>query len=241
MKRNVFFIFLVVIAANIFAHTGGLVEYTCPLCSTNFKFYTQFSGTAFGRNLDFRLFGPIIMPSPVPKCPNCNFVFFEDYFSENEIIKLKEILKVNNIFEKDPGMPNYYYLAREAEIVNRDLADIIKEFLSGVWENEDETKKNRLINITIEYIDKLYETDESYNYYQLVKLDLLRRSGQFKEAMAQIEKIKMNKEFYKDYIVKIINLQIELIGKKDQEEHPLPSEEKKHWTLRLFDFLKKLF
>jgi hypothetical protein len=53
-------------------------------------------------------------------------------------------------------------------------------------------------------------------------LDLLRRSGQFEEAMAQIERIKRNNEFYKDYIIKIIDLQIELIGNKNQEEHQLP-------------------
>jgi len=40
--------------------------------------------------------------------------------------------------------------------------------------------------------------------------------------MAQIEKIKKNKEFYRDYIVEIINLQTELIRKEDREEHRLP-------------------
>jgi len=222
MKRIVIFILFIAAAAYIFAHTGGNVEYTCPLCGTEFESYTQFSYTTFGRNLDLRRFGAAMIPSPIPKCVKCNFVFSDEFFSDKEIIILKKALKTNNIFAKEPGMPNYYYLAREAEIVDRDLDDIIWWLLSAVWENADEAKKIMLINITIKYIDKLDEDDKSYNSYQLVKLDLLRRSGQFEAAMAQVEKIKRNVEFYRDYIVKIIDLQIELIGDRNQEEHPLP-------------------
>jgi len=224
MKRIAVFVFFVIIITNTFAHTGENVEYTCPLCNTQFESYTQFSYTTFGQNLDLRRYGAAMIPSPIPKCTNCNFVFIKDLFSKEQINIIKEALRVNNIFEKEPGMPNYYYLAKEAEIVNKDLADIIWWFLSGVWENKDKTKKNDLIKITIEYIDKLNETDKSYNTYQLVKLDLLRRSRQFEEAMTQIERIKRNKDFYKDYIIEIIDLQIELISNKNQEEHPLPEK-----------------
>jgi hypothetical protein len=38
-------------------------------------------------------------------------------------------------------MPNYYYLAKEAEIIGRNLDDIIWLFLSAVWENKNENKK----------------------------------------------------------------------------------------------------
>ena len=79
-----------------------------------------------------------------------------------------------------------------------------------------------MINITIENIDKLEKTDEAYNNYQMVKLDLLRRSGQFEKALELIDEIKLIKEFYNDIIEKIINLQIELIENKDQREHPMP-------------------
>jgi hypothetical protein len=222
MKRNMVFVLFAFIAANISAHTGGNVEYTCPLSSKKFESYTQFSYTTFGKNLDLRSYGAAVIPPPIPKCTGCNFVFSNKLFTSNEIKILKEKLKLDNIFNKEPGMPNYYYLAREAEIINKDLSDLIWWFLSGVWENKDENKKNILIDITIEYIDKLDEKDESYNNYQLVKLDLLRRSGQFDKAMLLIEKIKTNRDFYKNYIIKIIDLQIELIGKQDQEEHPLP-------------------
>jgi len=177
IKKLVFFFFFAVIATNIFASIWGDVEYICPLCSTKFKSLTSYSGYIEGQNLDLRPYGPIMIPSPIHKCPNCKFVFVSNnFFTENEIKTLKAVLKINNIFEKEPNMPKYYYLAREAEIVNRSLVDIIWYFLNGVWED---TNNYKLIDITIEYINKLNETDESYNDFQLVKLDLLQRTEQF--------------------------------------------------------------
>jgi hypothetical protein len=200
----------------------GEVEYTCPLCGTKFNHLAQFSYSIFGRNLDLRPWGAAIIPSPIPKCPHCNLVFENDFFTKDEIEILKTNFLTNNLFEKESNMPNYYYLAREYEILNKKLIDIIWFFLSAVWENIDENKNNILINITIDYINKLPQTDESFNNYQLVKLDLLRRSGQFIEANKLIEIIKQNKSFYKDVIVKIIDLQTELIKNKNQGEHRLP-------------------
>ncbi|GHV67919.1 hypothetical protein FACS1894199_14320 [Bacteroidia bacterium] len=163
-----------------------------------------------------------MVPDPIPKCPNCHFAFAADLFTKEEIIKLKTEFKGNNIFEVEPNMPKYYYLAREGEFIHRDKENIVWWFLSAVWENKDETLKKKLINITIEYINKLNEADEIYNTYQMVKLDLLRRSGQFDDALQIIEKIKMNTEFYKDIIIKIIDYQIELIKTKDKDEHSIP-------------------
>ena len=222
MKKNLFLFFGIIILTSAFASTGGNIEYTCPLCNTKFESFTQFSYSTFGRNLDLRPYGAAIIPSPIAKCPNCNFVFTGNFFTKEEINVLKLELEMNNIYDNEPNMPNYYYLAREAEIIDRDLDDIIWWFLSAVWENRDENRKNILINITIENIDKLEKTDESYNDYQMVKLDLLRRSGQFEKALELINEIKLIEDFYNDIIEKIINLQIELIENKDQREHPMP-------------------
>jgi len=222
MKRILLVFFGIITVINLFASTGGDVEYNCPLCNTNFEAFTQFSYTTFGQNLDLRPYGAAIIPTPVPKCPNCNLVFFDNLFTEEEIMLLRERLQINNIFTNEPNMPNYYYLAREAELVGKGLDNIIWWFLSAVWENRNVNNNLTLINITIENIDKLPETDESYNDYQLVKLDLLRRSGQFKEASELIIRIKANGEYYTGIIITIINRQIELIENRDQREHPIP-------------------
>jgi hypothetical protein len=223
MKKLIIILPLVFSITNVSASTGGEVEFTCPLCGTTFDYFVQFSYSTFGRNLDMRPWGAAIIPSPIPKCTNCKFIFSGNIFTEDEVEKLRISFQKNNIFENEPNMPNYYYLAREYEILKKDLDDIIWFFLSSVWENRDEDKKTFLINVTVDYINKLPRTDGSFNDYQLVKLDLLRRSGQFTEANNLIEIIKKNKDYYKDFIVKIIDLQIELIEKRNQEEHRLPA------------------
>jgi uncharacterized C2H2 Zn-finger protein len=222
MKKLIIILLLAFSITNAFASTVGEVECTCPLCDTIFNYRVQFSYSTFGQNLDLRPWGAAIIPSPIPKCPNCKFIFNRNIFTANEVETLRISFQKNNIFENEPNMPNYFYLAREYEILNKRLDDIIWFFLSSVWENRDEDKKIFLINVTIDYINKLPQTDEAFNNYQLVKLDLLRRSGQFTEANNLIEIIKQNENFYKDFIVKIIDLQIELIENKDQEEHRLP-------------------
>ena len=222
MKRILLVFFGIITVINLFASTGGDVEYNCPLCNTNFEAFTQFSYTTFGQNLDLRPYGAAIIPTPVPKCPNCNLVFFNNLFTKEEIIILNEILEINNLFTNEPNMPNYYYLAREAERVGKGLKNIIRWFLSAVWENINEDNNLTLIKITIENIDKLLETDVSYNDHQMVKLDLLRRSGQFNEALELVNIIKANKEYYTGIIITMINRQIELIENKDQNEHPIP-------------------
>jgi hypothetical protein len=222
MKKLIIIIPLFFSLTYVFASDMDEVEYTCPLCGSIFNDWTQISYTTFGQNLDFRPWGAAIIPTPIPKCPNCNLVFGDDLFTENEIEILKINFLANNIFENEPNMPNYYYLAREYEILNKNINNIIWFFLCSVWENRDENKKINLINVTIDNINKLPQMDESFNNYQLVKLDLLRRSGQFIEANNLILIIKRNENFYKDFIVKIIDLQIELIKNKNQEEHRLP-------------------
>jgi hypothetical protein len=224
MKRIIICFIFIFVVANVYSTDYVYTKYTCPFCKNEFEYLglASYSTAGAKQNLDFRMVGNGINPSFVPQCPNCDFVFYNNSFTENEILILKYELKIYNLFEKEPNMPKNYYLAREMEIVNKSMENIVWYLLSGIWENEDIEKNTLLINITIDYINKLNETDKSYNDYQLVKLDLLRRSGKFNEALHLIEIIKLNGEFYMDYIVQIIDLQIKLINNKSQGEHRLP-------------------
>ena len=221
-KYFLIFVFALFSANAVFASTGGEVEYNCPLCGTAFNYWVQFSFSVFGQNLDFRQWGAAIIPSPIPKCPNCSFVFDNDLFTETEIEVLRAEFSINNISENEPNMPNYFYLARQYEILNRDAVDIAWFFLNSVWENRDEGKNKFLIDTTIEYINKIPQTSEGFNDFQLIKLDLLRRSGQFFEANILIDSIVADEGFYTGSIVDIINLQRELIEDGNQEEHGMP-------------------
>jgi hypothetical protein len=43
------------------------------------------SYSIFGRNLDFWPVEAAIIPTPIPKCPKCSFVFFEKMLSKKKI------------------------------------------------------------------------------------------------------------------------------------------------------------
>jgi hypothetical protein len=222
VKKVLFMLTMAIVASNLNASTIGMEEFTCPVCLNKFEYRVQYSYSTFGQNLDFRPYGAAIIPTPIPKCPNCGFVFAEEMFDKNEIATLKNYFAKDNIFTKEPDMPNYYYLAREYEILKKNLDDIIWFFLCAVWENTNADKKTMLINITIDNINKSKTSDESYNDYQLIKLDLLRQSGNFEKAKELIETIKKDKTFYTDYIIKIIDLQTKLLSEKNTTEHQMP-------------------
>ena len=111
-------------------------------------------------------------------------------------------------------------------IINKNHNHVIYLYLSSVWESNDDNKII-LMNITIEYINKLDKSDEAYFTYQLVKIDFLRRLGYFSEALEIIKLIENYLDSFDDdereIIEIIIKYQIELINKRDQNEHKIPS------------------
>jgi hypothetical protein len=119
-------------------------------------------------------------------------------------------------------MPDYYYLAREMELLNKDVLTIASLYLSAVWQNYADDKRVFLINKTISYIDKIPKSYEYHDEYQLTKLDLLRRGGFFNDASILIESMKADSVFYTDFIADIIGYQIDLIAQQDMAEHLIP-------------------
>jgi hypothetical protein len=146
--------------------TMGNVEHECPFCGEKFDYVTQFSYTTFGRNLDFKPFGAACIPTPVPKCPKCGLVFFKGLFTADNINKLKEKLSDNNIFKVEPDMTNYYYLARELELLDKEVDGIIYYYCSAIWEDNNFFEK--IANIIMAYFDNINERNENYYVYKLI-------------------------------------------------------------------------
>ena len=199
--------------------TMGDVEYECPLCGENFSYVTQFSYTTFGKMLDFRPYGAACIPTPVPKCPTCGFVFFRDLFSKNEINKLKEKLKTNNIFKTEPDMPNYYYLAKEFELLDKKIDSIIYYYHCAIWQGGIITET--LSNILFSYIDKIYVNNKNYYIYKLIHIDLLRRLSNFDKALDLISLLKNDSSFPKKKLWNLLEYQLLLIEQKDTDDHEM--------------------
>jgi hypothetical protein len=200
----------------------GEVEYKCPICDEKFNYLTQFSYTTFGINLDFKPFGAAQIPTPVPKCPKCNFVFFKNMFKKREVTILKNIFKVNSIFDNEPDMPNYYYLAKECELLNKNIDDIIYFYHSAIWETNSKKIFNKVTNILLKYYQEVDKNNKNFYIYQLIKLDFLRRLKRFDNAKELIESLKNDNAFSKDEYEKFLIYQLELINKNDIKEHAVP-------------------
>jgi hypothetical protein len=197
----------------------GQVEYECPFCGKKFNYITQFSYTTFGQNLDFKPFGAATIPTPVPKCPKCGLVFFEGLFTEDDINKLKENFVNNNIFKLEPNMPNYYYLAKEFELLGKEIDSIIFYYHSAIWEDNNISEK--IVDIIISYFEKI--NDKNYYIYKLIKIDFLRRLEQFKQAIELVELLKEDDNFPKDNFGKLLDYQLGIIKEKDVDEHEMPN------------------
>lgn len=202
--------------------TMGLNEYKCPLCNNKFEYRIQRSYTTFGVNLDFKPYGAAVIPTPVPKCPKCNFVFDDDMFKKEEINIIKSELEKNNIFENEKDMPNYYYLAKEMEILNKETGKIIYYYHSAVWEDKEKKHFNKIADILFKYFEKINETDENYYIYELIKLDFFRRLKKNDSAVELIEILKKDKYFPKNKFGKVLKYQLKLIESNDVEEHEMP-------------------
>lgn len=215
-----FFIFFCISSG--FSSTVREHEFECPICSTKFNYRVQYSYSLFGQNLDLKPVGAAIIPTPIPKCEKCGFVFEDDLFSEEELKILKEYLSKNNLPDADKNYPNYYYLGQEMLILNKPIENIAWVFLESVWENNNEKNKSYLMSNAIKYFELVPETSESYENFLLIRVDLERRKGNFENAAKIIEIIKQRTDFYKGYIIEIVDCQEKLIKAKDIEEHSLP-------------------
>ena len=195
-------------------------EFKCPFCDEKFEADRLHSCTIRGYYLDFKPFGGAGIPSPVPKCPKCNFVSFEGQFTENEIARLKKIFKANNIFELEPDMPEYYYLAKEYELLHKDIEKIIEYYHSAMWQKYKFS--NTIAKIIIKKIEERDNNSKNYYKYQLVRIDYLRRLKQFESGFKLIDELKRDINFHPKRFKKLLNCQLDLIKNNDYDEYKMP-------------------
>jgi hypothetical protein len=216
--------------------TFAQVEYECPLCGEKFSCLTQMSCYIFGTKLDFKPIGMAIIPTPVPKCPKCDLVFFNKLFTEDDINKLKEKLANNNIFKLEPDMPKYYYLAKEFELLDKEIDSIINYYHSAIWEIKN--KYDLFVKITdiiMKYFEKTDISNKHYYDYIIIKLDFLRRRGEFEEAKHLITGIYSDENFpFSEENKILLEFQEELIDKNNIDEHTWPNKNKKEREIDTF-------
>lgn len=118
-------------------------EVVCPIGGESFTATYARSGTMFGRQLDFRPVGPIIVPSPLAICPSNHLVLYQD-FTEDELAQLADYINTPEYQHAAETETSYYlkYLLQQELGATRekstvDLVDTAGTLIEATWEAQN--------------------------------------------------------------------------------------------------------
>lgn len=207
-------------------------EKICPIDGTKFKTRMAASGTQFGKRLDLKPTGAIAAPWPLAVCPSDKFVFYKAKYSAEEIKSLKKLINSNEYKKLSQNNSSYYLLAKIYEHQKRKSIDIAFSYLKASWQVDPSSTKYKLYSSSaLKYFNQVIKnnkkTDTQWQTAQLVAGALERRLGLFEKANKRFANLKQHKDIYSGYVKSIINLQLELIEKKDNKPRNLPKAKAK--------------
>lgn len=188
-KTALLLLLLLIIPGALFAHTGGMVDFICPIDQTEFSAYQDFSGTSFGVRLDFKKIGPIAQPWTLPDCPKCHFVLFDEEASQEDLDKLRPFI-LSEAYQEHAKKSSYYRLALIKTYLHKPLFHIAWMYLQASWQNEDNsaayqdclTKALDTLRKALPQVAKMPEQHDDYLVACYLRIELARRLGDFTEA-----------------------------------------------------------
>ncbi len=115
----------------------GRSTFTCPIGGEKFDSRVVLSGYQRGQRLDFRPYGAIVSPAPLPKCPGNGFVMYKNEFSSEEIAKLKPIV-ASREYQALQKQHRTYFLAAYLEEKMGEATDrsFASRYLRASWQAE---------------------------------------------------------------------------------------------------------
>lgn len=154
------------------------------------------------------------------ECPHCGYVAHN---LENELEVSTNLLKTDayltcegNDFKSDLSRRFYkHYMISKAE---NDHGSEFLSLLHCAWtcDDNDDELAYEIRKLALQSIDKIdAESDEENNNLMLMKVDLLRRTGQFDKVINDFKDVTLEDKLLND----IITFQIELAMNKDSECH----------------------
>src|SRR5687767_7310063 len=108
---------VMLLAQPAYAHTVRDVDFVCPIDGEEFNQRISASGTAYGRMLDLKPYGPIAAPWSLPVCPTTGFVMYRTRFTPEEIGKLKPYVDSYDYWSMRRTEATYYLAAKLQEVL----------------------------------------------------------------------------------------------------------------------------
>lgn len=198
-------------------------ELSCPICKTTSTFEIILSTNQFGScDLDTR--PPEMMRSTinswVQACPSCNYVatqFTDPPTVDAEFLKTENYVNCDGIPFSSELAKNFYrlYLIKKHD---NEPEQAFTEVLHAAWACDDAGDEEYAVKarrIAIAALDLWDKNDEEKETYSLIKIDLLRRTRDFAQAIENAKAFTSDQEILR----KIVAAQIELCEKEDDSCH----------------------
>ncbi len=181
-------------------------NFICPVCNNSYTALVYLSAFSPGKRLDLKPLAPYPAPLPLPVCPKCKFVLFNDSLNNDEITKYKKIIASNDFKENIPGNTSYFLLGKIFELEGKDDLTIAYTYLKASWEVDRKRKlKIRYLSIVEKYLKKYINSNSTsqnkkFIFYNYFLIEILRLQGEFKSAKKHLMALKSNEEYsYQPY------------------------------------------
>jgi hypothetical protein len=209
------------------ASTVATEKFVCPVGGEKFTAQMAMSGTAFGQYLDFKPYGPIFAPPPLPVCPGNKLVMYKT-FSPAEVVSLTAFLKSGHYLSKDRKHSPYYLAARLMRHLDEPQEKIARALLMSTWEADEPALYQEYAAEALKAfgmaLEGNYDSRMGRLNDEVVAGELERRLGRFDEAGARFERL--SREDLQPYHRKWIALQLQLIAQKSTLNTEAPTSDR---------------
>ncbi|MBR2812951.1 MAG: hypothetical protein IKD69_16370 [Solobacterium sp.] len=196
---------------------------TCPVCGCQFQSYVMTSTNAFGSpDLDTR--PPEMERSTMAywlhECPDCGYVFADEKKAEADRKWLdSDEYRSDDDLVFASGLARRFYRSYKIAMHNRKTERAFFQLLHCVWQCDDDNNNDTARQIRIMTADlagKLIQKKPGKaETMQLIRADLLRRSGRFEQLLKEYE----NVTFASAPLDNILAFQKQLAEKQDDSCH----------------------
>ena len=229
MIISVILLFILFSTSGAYAHTGGTVDFKCPVCGTKFKDTVTFSMTTFGSYRDFQKQGAIgtYYREMIISCPSCHFAGYQGDFDKAVPREIKEKV-IKELKPVNPGKPlddvtecefaakiYEWKKAKSATIANITL---VGSYLLKGAEGTDEQRRIKFQAETCRYFeDALQKGEIEVKNKPAVKYligELYRRQGKFDKSIEWFD-LALKEKDVPEGLKKWIEEQKKMAEKKD--------------------------
>jgi hypothetical protein len=225
MKRAAALFGLTLLLANPWAnaHTTIEQEFVCPLGGESFKQTMAGSGFQVGVMLDFKPYGPVAAPWPLPVCPGNGFVIYKRDFSPDDLEKLKSLIGTPQYPLDSPPHYRAYLMMKHLDQPARQQFGML---LRATWRSygQDSLYAKEALGLVASMLqDPSLEVKERLNL-TLLKGELQRRLGLFTDSKTTFDALFASDPQLDAVSRVIVSCQLELNRANNRNPSPVPNE-----------------